>query len=140
MNGISTVCRLLPWAIAPILLLANVQAIAQCTTETDRLFVWTAISGTEGYSDLGNPSSSLEPWYLNTDLIIRRGDMVTFETVSPHADYVQFLGNCQAWQVTPRAIGEFIDSNTIRYSPAEVNWQPATDGRSALLNTVCNTY
>lgn len=91
-------------------------------------------------SELGNPNSSLEPWYLNTDLIIRQGDMVTFETVSPNADYVQFLGNCQAWQVTSRAIGEFLDGNSLRYVPTQVNWQPATDWRSALLNTACNTY
>lgn len=128
------------WAIAPFLAFGSLGAIAQTTVETDRLFIWTAIPGTESYSELGNPNSSLTPWYLNTDLILRRGDLVTFETVSPNADYVQFVGNCQTWQITPRYTGEFFDGNNIHYSPAQIDWQSATDWQSALLSAACNAF
>jgi hypothetical protein len=140
MTVIHNSLSLLTGAIAPILILTNVQAIAQSTTETDRSFSWAVVPDAMGYTQPGNPHSPMEPWYINTDPIIRRGDLVTFEAASPTAEYVQFLGNCQTWQITPQYIGEFLDNDSIRYQFAQGDWQYATGWRSALLDAACNPH
>lgn len=115
-------------------------AIAQSTVETGRSFSWAVVPDAMGYTQPGNPHSPMEPWYINTYPIIRRGDLVTFEAASPTAEYVQFYGNCQTWQITPQYVGEFLDNDSVRYRFAQVDWQYASGWRSALLNAACNAY
>ncbi len=105
--------------------------------ERDQTFTWQVVPDALGNPEPGNPNIPLEPWHITTYSIVRRGDLVTFEAVSPDAEYVQFLGNCETTHITPQLRGEFLGSTRIRYQVAQLDWQLATDWRLALLRFAC---
>ncbi|WP_416670633.1 hypothetical protein [Egbenema bharatensis] len=105
--------------------------------EREAFFNWEEVSDALSHPEVRN-SVALEPWYINTYPIIRRGDLVTFEAASPDGQYVQFFGNCETTHITPQFIGEFLSPTRIRYYPSQLDWRLATDWRSGLLNFACN--
>jgi hypothetical protein len=106
--------------------------------EREDFFHWKEVSEALSNPEPGNSNVTLEPWHINTYPIIRRGDLVTFEAVSPDGQYVQFFGNCETTQITPQFIGEFLSPTRIRYYPSQLDWQLATEWRSGLLNFACS--
>ncbi|WP_416667360.1 hypothetical protein [Egbenema bharatensis] len=106
--------------------------------ETESFFTWETVPNALGNPEPGNPDVALEPWYINTRLVIRRGDFVTFEAASPDGQYVQFYGNCQTTQILPQFVGEFLSLTRVRYYPSAAEWQVATDWQAGLLQFACN--
>jgi len=106
--------------------------------ERDDFFTWEEVPTALSHPEPGNSNAELEPWYINTYPIIRRGDLVTFEAVSPDGQYVQFFGNCGTTHITPQFIGEFLSPTRIRYRSAQLDWQLATNWRSGLLTFACD--
>jgi hypothetical protein len=125
-------------AILSVALMGGHLTAGEAWLERDNFFTWEEVPGALSNPEPGNSNVALEPWYINTYPIIRRGDLVTFEAVSPDGQYVQFFGNCETTHITPQFIGEFLSPTRIRYQPSELDWQLATDWRSGLLGFACN--
>jgi hypothetical protein len=65
---------------------------AEEIVEVGRKFVWVAVPGTLSSSEIGNPDADLDLHYINTNRLVRHGNLVVFEVVSPDASYTRLQG------------------------------------------------
>jgi hypothetical protein len=137
MRFLNSVCITI--AILSVALIGGHLTAREAWIETESFFTWETVPDALGQPEPGNPAVALEPWYINTYLIIRRGDLVTFEAASPDGQYVQFFGNCQTTHIIPQFIGEFLSLTRVRYQPSAAEWQLANDWQLSLLQFACDS-
>jgi hypothetical protein len=108
--------------------------------ETDRFFQWAEVPAALDNPEPGNPNIPLEPWYLDLNSLMYRGEILVFEAASPDAQYVLFHGHCQSNYIRAVYEGEFLDTHSIRYYLSSDDWQPAVGSREALLSYACAAF
>lgn len=111
---------------------------AEEIVEVDR-FVWVAVPETLSSSEIGNPEADLDLHHINTNSIIRRGNLVVFEVVSPDASYSRLEGSCKNKNLHELYAGSFdaegkLDYVDVSYYP----WRKGNELEQKLLNFACN--
>lgn len=96
---------------------------------------WQEVPGTTS-STQGYESSA----YVDSNGIIRNGDMVTYDMVNPDASYNRVEANCRTNQFRATRHGYFESATRVSYtSQLGSSWDSATEPYDqALLSFVCN--
>ncbi len=111
---------------------------AEEIVEVDR-FVWVAVPETLSSSEIGNPDADLDLHYVNTNSIIRQGNLVIFEVVSPDASYSRLEGNCKNKNLHELSAGSFDAEGKLVYVDVSYYpWRKGNELEQKLLNFACN--
>lgn len=107
--------------------------------EVGRKFVWVAVPGTLSSSEIGNRDADLDLHYINTNRLVRHGNLVVFEVVSPDASYTRLQGNCSTKKLREHYRGSFDSENKLVYQNVNYySWHIANELEQKLLNFACN--